>query len=429
MRRSLPARLAVVIVSSLLLAGTAAAAFAPADWRWRARIETAGRDGLLNVELPVSSPFWDSSRPDLADLRIGDEANEEVPYLLWRPEPVPARQTRAALLNVGRTTEAPSAAVATLDFGDQAPALSALLLEVRGPSRFMLPVVLHGSHDQRSWTELATPDHIYDLTVQNGDRSTRVRLSPAVQFRYIRATIPDDAADPVTIAGGSGESAAPKESVAFQEIYANKPTLSKVTGEKTTVHTIDLGAARPSRELSLTSSETNYYRSVTIEGSGDGQDWRRLGAGAVYQYDLQGRRGSSAPVRFDECVCRYLRVTIREGDDRPLPVASVRVAGVPARLLFEAKPGKRYWLYTGNRRAETPLYDISRWPVTPAEFGMVQPGAPEQNPLYTGSADQRPWTDRYPWILWTALGVTVALVGGAIFMMAKSMMAEKSGGN
>lgn len=422
MRRAL-----LVSLAMLLLSATALADFGPQGWRWRAKLDTGDRAGIVSAEIGVSSPLWNQAQPDLADLRIADETGQEVPYVLWRPEPASAAsRVPASLINVGRTTDGSPAATATLDFGGQAPTLTGLVLELGGPSRFMRQVILQGSHDQQAWTELATPDYVYDLSEQGGARSTHLRITHPARFRYVRVLIPDMGFEPLTIVSGTGETAAPA-ALPLQDVYAGKPTLSRVGQDKTSTHIIDLGAARPLRELTIAAGVKNYHRAISVEGSEDGNAWRPLGTGVVYNYDVQGRTGSNPPVRFQECVCRHLRLTIRDGDDKPLPVTGVTLRGLPAGLLFEARQGAQYWVFAGNPGAERPSYDLAHLPVSPQDAPSIRPEFSEQNPDYAGPVDGKPWTERHPWILWTALGLAVLAAGTGVVRVARAMVSGQSG--
>ena len=64
---------------------SASAAGLPADWQHEQPF-TVPAPGLIKLNLPVES--LDSARPALEDLRLYDDAGNEVPYLIERPVPV-----------------------------------------------------------------------------------------------------------------------------------------------------------------------------------------------------------------------------------------------------------------------------------------------------------------------------------------------------
>jgi len=50
----------------------------------------------------------------------------------------------------------------------------------------------------------------------------------------------------------------------------------------------------------------------------------------------------------------------------------------------------------------------------------VQLGAEEGNAGYTGRPDDRPWSERHPAVLWTAILAAVAILGGIAVRSIKS---------
>ena len=57
----------------------------PSDWQHEQRLEVAA-PGLVKLSLPTAT--LDAARPALEDLRLFDDAGQEVPYLVERPKPV-----------------------------------------------------------------------------------------------------------------------------------------------------------------------------------------------------------------------------------------------------------------------------------------------------------------------------------------------------
>ncbi|HTP25185.1 MAG TPA: hypothetical protein VMK12_05915, partial [Anaeromyxobacteraceae bacterium] len=83
--------------------------------------------------------------------------------------------------------------------------------------------------------------------------------------------------------------------------------------------------------------------------------------------------------------------------------------------------GGKYVLYYGDPALSAPRYDY-------ATLFTEEPGAaratlgPElENPEYRPRPDERPFTERHPALLWVALVLVIALLGGIALRSAKQV--------
>ena len=114
-------------------------------------------------------------------------------------------------------------------------------------------------------------------------------------------------------------------------------------------------------------------------------------------------------------------VKIDNGDDPPIALKSVKLEMLERRLCFDAAPGGKYVLYYGDAALSAPRYDY-------ATLFTEEPGAvraalgPELgNPEYRPRPDERPFTERHPALLWVALVLVIALLGGIALRSAKQV--------
>ncbi len=70
---------------ALLLGVSATAANLPSDWQHEQSFDVS-TTGLVKISLPVET--LDAARPALEDLRLYDDAGNEIPYLIERPVPI-----------------------------------------------------------------------------------------------------------------------------------------------------------------------------------------------------------------------------------------------------------------------------------------------------------------------------------------------------
>ncbi len=114
-------------------------------------------------------------------------------------------------------------------------------------------------------------------------------------------------------------------------------------------------------------------------------------------------------------------VTIHNGDDQPLNLQSVQLQMRQRSLCFEATPGSSYTLDYGDPALAAPQYDYASL-FTP-QADAIQPSAGQEtsNPQYSSRSDTRPFTERYPALLWGALIAVVALLGAIAFRSGNSL--------
>ena len=411
------ARAALTGAAALCLA---AASPDPERPRFERRIElpAAGR-----VTVTLDRDVYENARADLGDLRIVDDQDRPVPYLLERVgEEAPAVQ-RPVILNRGFVRG--QSATATLDFG--MPVLKRdLQLSLSGDS-FRRRVVVEGkgAHDQ-DWSTLTDTAYVFAVPgASAGDpvaRRYETVTLPENNHRFLKVTVMKgaDETDEVEIKdvrAGTAPSRRPREVPLVPRMVRTEDT-----ERHETILTLDLGARhQPFRSLSLEVDDPRFFRGVTVEARADpparpvpGQPlpaWFTLGECALYRYEVGGRTLENLRLELPGRQ-RTLRLRVHNRDDMPLAIRAV-TAGVPVeRLAFEATPQGRYRLRYGAPALGAPAYDLPRtvgdaalWTANAAE-GRLQP------PVPVPPVEARvPWTERYPALLWAGLVGTVLVLG------------------
>ena len=112
-------------------------------------------------------------------------------------------------------------------------------------------------------------------------------------------------------------------------------------------------------------------------------------------------------------------VTIENGDDAPLNIASVRLEMLQRNLCLEAAGTGDYTLYYGDAALTAPRYDYATLFSPQADAAQVAAGAELANPSYQPRPDERPFTEKHPWLLWVALVAAIAILGGIALRTAK----------
>lgn len=105
-------------------------------------------------------------------------------------------------------------------------------------------------------------------------------------------------------------------------------------------------------------------------------------------------------------------VAVHNEDDAPLDLQSVSLQMIARTLCFAAEPGASYTLYYGDDALTPPSYDYAKLFALDKDAAQASLGLEQPNPQYQPRPDTRPFTEKHPALLWTALIVAILLLGG-----------------
>jgi Protein of unknown function (DUF3999) len=347
----------------------------PRDWRYEQRFSIADA-GLVKLSLPVET--IDAAQPGLEDLRLYDDAGNEIPFMIESP-------TRK-----GRTQQAPEsfqvslnrgATVVTLRTGLEQP-LGAFVVDTPATS-FIKAVRVEGSEDGQTWQRLTEGQPIFR---REGLSQLRVELA-AAPWRWLRATVDDQGSAPIPVTGVHLETSDLESIPSLAQPVTIKERKS-ASGE--TRLTVNLGAANLSiAEVRIETEDPLFTRTVTLFSQEVAEDSVReqpIGQGLIYRIAAEGQPPSmnlSVPVER-QILSRELLVRIRDESSPPLHVTGVRVERRPAYLIFMARQTGSYHLLLGNRSVGAPRYDVQRFSANLKDVAVspLQISALMDNPDY-----------------------------------------------
>ena len=103
-------------------------------------------------------------------------------------------------------------------------------------------------------------------------------------------------------------------------------------------------------------------------------------------------------------------ISIENGDDVPLNT-SIRLEMLQRDLCFEAMSNAHYTLFYGDPSLSAPVYDYTALFTRLPKAVQANEGPEQRNPPYQDRPDVRPFTEKHPALLWTALVAVIALLG------------------
>jgi hypothetical protein len=438
-----PLRTLFVACATLLVASGAAWS-AMADWAHRAPIErdASAKPGV--VEFALTPVVYDRARPSRADLRVTTESGVEIPYVVARQRGSSRRVPHdARLYNKSFLPGRSSSLVA--DFSGR---VQKNLIAVRTTgSDFRRKITVEGSDDGIRWRVARAGAYLFrvrsDGGLQGFDKS-EVSL-PDNDWQFLRVTVENGADD---------EERVEIEAVRAWHLVAREPVTVSVPiaatavthDDRTRTTAIELDLAfrnLPLHSLSLSFRDENFFRRIVVEGRDERQrvvsrrvenaparetrvdePWRMLADAVIYRYAAAGSVEESPALSLDGLSARYLRITIRNGDDAALNFGGAAITRFEDRVCVKPVEGGPAFLYFGNPRASSPSYDFSHFAdklraegVSPATLG-----AGERNPDSAGTAErQASWPERHKGVLlWAALLGVLAVLGLLVWRQAKA---------
>jgi hypothetical protein len=390
-------RVAAVACAALVVTSVAEAAKIDRhEFRYVRTVRITSDPGRVAVSVAADGPLFAHAGPGFGTLRVVDGDGDQVPWRLLPPER-PAPPERPLLLNSGRQRRT---AVALLDLGPRPGIRDRLDLDLPGRG-FVGRVTVSGSSDRRAFTRLSTTT-VYDLEGAEGRARSTVVIFPPTDFRYLQLR----ATGIVRIAGATASGRPQRPAV--------RPVAARTRveqGDRTTRVVLDLGYRNvPVDELRLTASEARYDRPLTVEARNGRDGWRTVAGGRAYRY-----YGRASPPLDLAAPARYLRVTVRNGDDAPLRGLRVQPLARPRTLLLERGGPRPIRLYYGGRSRPAPDYEFARLPGVPADRRARL--APERlTAAYEPPPDTRSFAKKHAFIVDAALALAAAVIAAGGFL-------------
>ena len=437
----------LITVTVLLLAGIVNSVFAIELVEWKYKAEITIEDGTGEYcKLILTPDVYNAARPDLGDIRLVNTSGEQVPYVLARPkDSMEKQQYEPDVIN--RSTNADKAAIVTLDFAKKTVKNS--IEVITEGNNFRRAVKVEGSNDNIEFFTLVEQAYVFAVTYNR--RFEQVDL-PTNDYRYLRITVrpmTTEEKSPVideVRAFKTAKSLAERQPVEMALIEQREEEKSN-----SSIYVYDLVYRRlPISEIELNVADDSFYRYVTIEGrdaetrevkvySEDNRQrtrtievkWERIISNTIYRYtdaNEQKHERLALSIPSGSRIYKYLKITIRNYDDRPVVVKSASAKMIAHKMVFTNIDDAMPTLYVGSETARTPQYDLEYMLSNPLQvkaraaklFSIID------NPLF-GQAKETPvaWTEKHKVLLLIIMVVMALVLSGFILKSFKSIQSEQ----
>ncbi len=362
--------------------------------------------------------------PGLVDLRLY-RGTVESPYVIHDALPDRAPAPSIEPINLGRRS-----GKTVFDAAMPDGPYSDLQLMITGQN-FLATVVVSGSQTETGATTHIGSYTIFDFTSQRLGRSTVVHL-PKSNFRFLHFEIagpigPEHIRGVVAAPQPQGE---PRYITVTDQVHFTQKGRDSVA-EFTTPQQVPVDRivftpiATPANfnrrvDVEVSSSPSNVDVSAqpseqTVAAVSDLLRIHRVQDG--HHIDEERLAIVTSEPYFN--AAREWTITLDNGDDAPIHFSSVRVQMLERDLCFESAAATQYMLYYGDKGLFAPRYDYVAWFAPEANLPSATLAPERLNSSYEQRPDNRPFTEKHPPLLWTALVLVVLLLGAIALRTAK----------
>jgi hypothetical protein len=346
----------------------------------------------------VDEELWNHSRPDLGDLRLYDGDTPVQFSISEQRAGISSEEVDARILNLGRVA-------GHTEFDLDAEALAnydhiRLRLDAKD---FVATASVAGANalGQSSSTDLA-PSTLYDFSSEHLGFNFVLKLPPS-SFRYLHVRL------------SRGILPQQVKGAAIYNLREQQASWTKVGScaapqqkQRKTVILCDVPARVPLNRIlfQVAATQVNFLRTVSVENAKGIQE----ATGEISRVRVN-RAGT--PVTAEELAVSVdgssgqIILSIDNRDNPPFAMLGAQPLSLERRVYFDPQGKPSLKLYYGDEKLSGPTYDYARFFHLEASPAKAQLGAGTHNPQYAGRPDDRPWSERHTWILWSAMILAV----------------------
>jgi len=375
------------------------------EWRTARQIRLPAMPAAGLIYLPLDEEALAEVK-SLSEYRLARDGRAEVPYRMVVEQGQVETRTLAAKV-LSQAASGKERIQVTLDLGEGGRLASRLALNLRGDN-FRCRVKIEGSKDRREWWVLTQEGIVFRHEKRFEETTVTI---PQHEYQLLRVTLIRLQGELPRLEGVQVLSAV----TVARKVVVVPARLSRREDAKKKLTVLEFRMARLTRDLveaKFEIEEPTFHRPVEFQVAS-----AREQPSDRWQYEWGGSStlerlvaGKPVVVALNSPSARRLRITILNGDDRPLTIRRVMLLRVRRGLVFAAEPGRKYALWYGRRNTPEPVYEIQRLPMAmaPSKLPMAALGPARKMPLKPPPPP--PWSERHRTFFWVLLGGVLVLL-------------------
>jgi hypothetical protein len=379
----------------------------------------------------IDAQIFPHAAPSLKDIRLYQGA-QEIPYAITLSEPEQPDSTAARVLNLGMRGHS---IVFDLEMSDQP--YTDVRLDLAGQD-YLATATVTGLDSLQSPHATRLGDFtLFDLTSQHLSHNTTLHLQES-SFPYLHVVLtasPAPGSSGFTATPGMVKGATVPPSREAQSLYTVVAESTAITPQgRRSIADFALPERVPVERVSFipaTAFKANFSRDVHISDrqAGTPRSAAETIDGTILRVRLTqaGREVRQQQLSVPATLGANMQgpasveVAIDNGDDPPLPLATIRLEMRQRKLCFSAPSAQPVVLFYGDTGLDAPQYDYARLFSAAAHTGVGELGPEQLNPGYRPRPDTRSLTERYPDILWIALLAVICILAVVALRSARAI--------
>jgi hypothetical protein len=410
-----------IVIFVIVAATTVVAQTSLSLWPYYVEV-TPQRNSTGMYETVVPLPVLDKARTDLADVRLYDSTNHEIPYAIRVLREVDEQREMPVRMFNSATTG--SASEVSVDLGENHGEHNEIEVQTDGDN-FRRQVVIEGSDSDRDWRTLNNDGVIFSFSSHNSSVDSGRITYPTSRFRYLRVGVMRDpvADDDVPRVSNVKVMMAVREKGALStwEVPVPSYQLLRNQGAHASAWTLDLGGRAPCDRLTLYIAEDSFSRPFQVESVDDPENPHLLATGTLTRHAGEEKKPLVITFNKEENV-RKLRLQITDYSNPTLNIAAIYGSAPARQLMFEMKtpPEQPLRLFFGNANVTAPHYDFEK------ELPLRLSGEPIHATIGEVANNREykpeplPFTERVPWLIYLVLAASSIALGFVLFSLART---------
>ena len=410
-----------IFIFAIVAATTVMAQTSVSLWPYYVDV-TPQRNSTGMYETVVPLTVLDNARADLADLRLYDSSNHEIPYAIRVLREVD--EQREMPVRMFNSATAGSASEVSVDLGENHGEHNEIQVDTDGDN-FRRQVVVEGSDTGSDWRTLNNDGVIFSFSSHNSSVDSGRITYPTSRYRYLRVRVMRDpvADDDVPRVSNVKVMMAVREKgyLSLREVPVPSYQLLRNQGAHASAWTLDLGGRAPCDRLTLYIAEESFSRPFQVESIDDPENARLLATGTLTRHAGEEKKPLVITFNQEENV-RKLRLQITDYSNPTLNIEAIYGSAPVRQLMFELKtpPEQPLRLFFGNANVPAPHYDFEKeLPLRlSGEANHASIGEVANNREY--KPEPLPFTERVPWLIYLVLAASSLALGFILFSLART---------
>lgn len=449
-----PKHVTIAIIGWLCASSLALSAFNASSFEFVKSLSIEPVTDVRICTLSLDEEIFAASNDNLADIRLIDDREIEIPFIIRRDrgEEVVVTELTLDSERISGSVE-PGEWIEVIEkITDESTSLPNAVMIQTSLRDFEKLVDIEGSPDGIQWESLASGAAIYDYSRFIDLRRVQIEFAPTPHrfFKIRIGSISELKESPLMQIsrdiGSDTETVDSIQKTLLREDFRVESvrfisrrfetrqtedlqrtfrfTQIEVTHDPQTKRSMfETSAGRlPAMAIDIVTTDENFSRHVQIEGQTTGGKWISITRGVMSSIRIGDTRREALRVDFPgEFRLERTRLTFDNRDNQPLTIQGVDVIYNARQLVFLISPERSYRLFYGSDIASVPQYDLNEVLVQPASGSIIQanPDSGKPNPNFAGSRKNGLMLFQGSWLIWISGVIAVGILGWLIFVAVK----------